>query len=381
MAPDHDPKGADAPLGLPRPNAWSAPAEPDALLGHRASDRHLAIVKLSALGDIVHALPVAGALRARWPTSRLTWIVERRHAAVLRGHPALDEVVTVDTHAWRRAGQPQALVAAAAAMLDTRRRLRAAAIDTVLDLQGLVKSGLVSRATGAPARVGFARGRERPAALFLTRRVTPPPAARHVVDQYLALAEAVGADRPARVEFPLPVDPAAEAAIDAFFAARHLPPRTRVVVLNPGAGRPGKRWPIDRFAALAGHLARRSRVLVLWGPGEEAGAQAIAGDLPGVVPAPPTDLGGLLAVVRRASVVVAGDTGPLHLAAAAGVPCVGLFGPTSGVRNGPYGDGHTVIQSPDRTMAGISIDVVLGAVGRLLDRPVRDAAVGTGAGR
>jgi heptosyltransferase I len=326
----------------------------------------VALVRLSALGDVVHALPVAAAVRARWPEVRLTWIVERRHAAVLGGHPAIDEVVTLDTRAWRRARRPGTIASAAEEIRGFRRHLRAARFDVALDLQGNLKSGAVTWSTRAPLRIGFgaSRCREPVSALLTNRHVLPPDSARHVVDQNLALLAPLGVDPPARPEFHLPTDGTAEAAIEAFFARSALASRNGVIVLNPGAARPEKRWPAARFAGLARRLVRDAgaRIVLLWGPGEDSIARAIAGGARNIVVAPPTDLHGLLAVLRRASVVVAGDTGPLHLAAGLEVPCVGLFGPTSGERNGPYGAAHRVLQSPDGNIDRIEVDTVAGAV-------------------
>jgi lipopolysaccharide heptosyltransferase I len=331
--------------------------------------RSIAIVKLSALGDVVHATPVVEALADAWPDARLTWVVERRAAALLRDHPRLAEVVTIDTRAWRRVRTPSAAIEVARTLAALRRRLRAASFDVALDLQGLVKSGLVTAATGAPVRVGFAAGfrRERLNGLFTNRHVSPPASARHVVDQYLALLEPLGVAA-RRVTFRLPAHDTAEARVDDFFAESGLKPHGRVVVLNPGAGRPAKRWPVDRFAELAARLGREAsaRVLVLWGPGEEAAAQTIA-RAPAAVLAPPTDVETLTAVMRRASVVVAADTGPLHVAAAVGAPCVGLYGPTSAARNGPYGSGHRTLSAVDGRMTSIGVGPVLAAVRELLD--------------
>src|SRR6266496_3720731 len=116
----------------------------------------VALVKLSALGDVVHALPVAAALRERWPSARVTWIVERRFAPVLDGHPALDDVIRVDTRRWRRARTPGVIAGVALEMLALVRRLRAERFDVAIDLQGLVKSGVLVGATRAPVRIGFA---------------------------------------------------------------------------------------------------------------------------------------------------------------------------------------------------------------------------------
>jgi len=324
----------------------------------------IALVKLSSLGDVIHALPVAATLRAARPEARLSWIVERREATVLRGHPALDDVIVADTRGWREARRPAALRAALGDALALRRRLVRARFDVVLDLQGLIKSGVLAAATRAPLRIGFAAGfrREPLSALFANRRVTPPAAARHVVEQYLALLQPLGAGEP-RLEFRLPVTPAAEAAIEEWLATAGFKPHRRLVVLNPGAGRADKRWPVEHFAALARGLVQDAgaHVLITWGPGEEAAARAI-GAAAAAMLAPPTDLQTLPALLRRASVMVAADTGPLHMAAALGTACVGLYGPTSAVRNGPYGPGHRALASPDGTMASLSPAAVLAAV-------------------
>lgn len=330
-----------------------------------ADDVRIALVKLSSLGDVVHALPVAATLRAARPGARLVWIVERREAAVLRGHPDLDEVIVADTRGWRRARGPAALRAALADVLALRRRLRRARFDVAIDLQGLIKSGAVARASGAPLRIGFAAGwgREPLGALFSNRRVLPPPSVRHVIEQYLALLVPLGIEAP-KLEFRLPSTPAAEASIEEWLAMAGLKPQRRLVVLNPGAGREAKRWPVAHFTALARRLAHEAdaHVVVSWGPGEEPAARAIVQGAGSALLAPPTDLDALLALLRRASVVVAADTGPLHMAAALGTPCVGLYGPTSAARNGPYGAGQRALSSPDGTMAALSPAAVLTSV-------------------
>jgi lipopolysaccharide heptosyltransferase I len=339
-----------------------------------AEPRAIALVKLSSLGDVIHALPVAEALTTAFPRARLAWLVERREAALLRDHPALDEVIDVDTRAWRSAHTPRQVLDVLRGLGALRRRLRAARFDVAIDMQGLVKSGAVTRATGAPLRVGFAAGwsRERLNVLFTTRRVSPPPHARHVVDQYLSLLEPLGITAaPGRARFRLSTRAAAESRIDDFFVGVGLKPRHRLVVLNPGAGRGSKRWPVERFRWLAERLCHDhgAQVLVLWGPREGEAARAIAEiAAPRPALAPPTDLDELAAVARRASVMVAGDTGPLHLAAAVGTSCVGLYGPTSAIRNGPYGVGHRVIAASDGRMTSIDAAPVLDAVLEILSR-------------
>ncbi len=334
----------------------------------RADAPRVALVKLSSLGDVVHALPVAAALRAARPRAHLAWIVERREAAILRGHPALDEVIVADTRSWRRARTPGAVRAALAEMRALRRRLRQARFDVALDLQGLMKSALITAACGARRRIGFdaSWGREPLHALFLNQRV-PPPVSRHVVEQYLALLAPLGIE-PGRPAFHLPAPPSAEACIEEWLARAGLKAHQRLVVLNPGAGRADKRWPIAHLTTLARRLAHdaAAHVVLTWGPGEEDAARAVVEGSAAAVLAPPTDLDALLALLGRASVVVAADTGPLHMAAALGTPCVGLYGPTSAARNGPYGAGHRALSSPDGTMAGLPPEPVLAAVSELL---------------
>jgi len=333
---------------------------------------NIALVKLSSIGDVVHALPVAAALRAALPQARIAWIVERREAAVLRGNAALSEVVPVDTRGWRWPRSPQGVAETTGALVALGRQLRASRFDVAIDLQGLVKSGVITAATRAPLRIGFAASqcRESLNTLFTNRRVTPPPTAHHVVDQYLSLVEPLGV-RAAAVEFSLPTSEAAEERVDDVLGRKGLRSRDRLVVLNPGAGRPDKRWPAVHFRGLARRLVDDAKVsvLVTWGPHELGDARTIVGDETAgrAALAPPTSLEELLAVLRRASVVVAGDTGPLHMAAALGTPCVGLYGPTSAVRNGPYGQVPRTLTSPNGTMAALTVDAVFRAVVDVLE--------------
>jgi heptosyltransferase I len=341
---------------------------------------NVALVKLSSIGDVVHALPVAASLRAALPQARITWIVERREAAVLRGNAALIEIVPVDTRGWRRARSPLGIAETTGALVALGRHLRASRFDVAIDLQGLVKSGLITAATRAPLRIGFAASdcRESLNTLFTNRRVTPPPSAQHVVDRYLSLLAPLGV-RAAAVEFSLPGSDAAEERVNELLARLGITSRDRLVVLNPGAGRPDKRWPGVHFRGLARRLVEdaKVRVLVTWGPHELAEARAIVGDETGgrAAVAPPTSLEDLLAVLRRASVLVAGDTGPLHMAAALGTPCVGLYGPTSAARNGPYGRIHRALTSVNGQMAALTVDDVFRAVVDVLEHETSTALV------
>jgi heptosyltransferase I len=281
------------------------------------------IVRLGALGDIVHALPLAAALRAHWPDATIDWIVEHRHRSLLDLVPVVSNIVSFDSR----------VVVGPMGWAETRRRLRAARYDVAIDAQGLVKSAVVARMAGAGRTLGFARAhlREWPASVFYSEVVHPPGSA-HVVRKNLELARALEIDPETVPRFPL-ITPPVRAEV-----AKAIAPGP-FALLNPGGGWPNKRWPADRFGSLAERLRERTgwRSLVLWGPGDEVMAEAVVASARGAASrAPSTDLADVLSLARAAAVMVSGDTGPLYLAAAVGTPVVGIFGPTDPARNGPW---------------------------------------------
>jgi lipopolysaccharide heptosyltransferase I len=282
------------------------------------------LVRLGALGDLVHALPVAAAIKAAWPGARLDWLAESRHRPFLDLVPVLDDRIAIDTRSVRgRCGWPAVV-----------RDMRSRRYEAALDVQGLLKSAVLARLSGARRVIGFARAHLRePLAVHAYGETVDPRAAVHVVEKNLACAAALGVPV-AAPRFPLstpPPSPEVAAVMDAAGPA--------FAAVNPGAAWPNKRWPAERFGALARRLADRGgpRSIVLWGPGERSLADAVAAAAGGAARlAPPTSLGDLLALLARAAIVVAGDTGPLHLAAALGTPVVGIYGPTDPRRNGPW---------------------------------------------
>jgi lipopolysaccharide heptosyltransferase I len=290
------------------------------------------LVRLGALGDIVHGIPVAAALRRALPSARIDWLVSAKHREILDLVPVIDRRLVVNDRAGTGAGTP--LVAAI-------RELRRTRYDVTIDLQGLIKSALAARASGASRVVGFAsRYLREPLARWLYTDVYDPggdgihaPAERrHVVQLNLGLLEPLGivAGSP---EFPFePVESE---------AARQLRERTggRYALLNPGAAWPNKRWPPSRFAEVASVLHERRGLMsvVLWGPGELELGEALVSQAPGAaLLSPPTSIADIVALARGAAVMVSGDTGPTHIAAAVGTPIVGLYGPTRPERNGPW---------------------------------------------
>ena len=295
--------------------------------------RAVLIVRLGALGDIVHAVPVAAALRERFPAARIDWVVDERHQDVLSLVSAVDRRIV-----WRSRSLP---VGSRIAQL--RRALAAGAYDAAVDVQGLLKSAAVARLSGAPRVLGFAAARLRePPARFLYTETCDPGGAGHVVRTNLVFARRLGAPA-AAPRFPLDVP--ASAALDG--ARRALGGgRGPFAVINPGAAWPNKRWSPTRLGQVAEWLrdARRLPSLVTWGPGDESAAAAVVDGSGGAARlAPPTGVPDLAAILGAAAVVVSGDTGPMHLAAALGTPVVGLHGPTDARRNGPWAPGDVAV--------------------------------------
>jgi lipopolysaccharide heptosyltransferase I len=299
---------------------------------------NILIVRLGALGDIVHAIPAAAALRRAFPHARIDWLLDARHRDLV------DLVTTVDrVIALRRA--------TAGEWVRVLRELRPARYDVAFDFQGLIKSALLARGSGAATVAGFALGhlREQFARPFYT--ATAAGEGGHAILKNLRLLRTAGV-RTNQIEFPLAaVDSPAVHALRA--AIRDAP----FAVINPGAAWPNKRWPPDRYGELA--AAVRDRVglvpVVLWGPGEDTLAHAVVAASAGAaVLAPATSVRYLIAVCRAADLFVAGDTGPLHVAMAVGTPTVSLFGPTDPARNGPWSAQDLVVSRADRCHCHIS---------------------------
>jgi heptosyltransferase-1 len=305
------------------------------------------IVKLSSIGDVVHTLPAAALLRRALPEARIAWAVERRASAILEDSPAIDALIELDLRAWRRGLLSGSTFADASARLGQLRSAPdlngAGHTDVAIDFQGLMKSGLVAFATQAQRRIGFetAELREKPSKLFLTEQVETSEL-KHVIDKNLALVRAA-LHRPfadeqtprSDYEFPIAVSSGDERYVEALIENRPAP----FAIINHGGGWPTKIWPSERYADLADWLWSECglRSFVTYGPGEEALARSVgSASTSGAVQPIPSTLKQFVALARRAALFVGGDTGPLHLAAASKTPIVGLYGPTSPERNGPF---------------------------------------------
>lgn len=336
-------------------------AEPAA----RRGPRYL-LVRLGSLGDVIHAIPAAAALRAHAPDAQIDWLVDPRYAGVVRMVRGVDAVVDVNP----RGSKTQ--------LLSIIRTLRRTRYDVAFDVQGLIKSAVLARLAGATRTFGFSRShlREPLARVFYTD--TPDlGTAVHVVHKALAMVAAAGV-RPGEPSFPLTV-PISEAAVQV--ASRH---GSGFALLNPGAAWPNKQWPAERFGALASKIRADHGLpsVVIWGPGEKPRAEQVVAASGGAAEiSPQTGITDLFGLAKAARVVVSGDTGPLHIAGAVGAPLVAIFGPTITERNGPWAPLDLTV---DRTaecqclyqrecrmatgcIDGISVDEVAAAVAQRLE--------------
>jgi heptosyltransferase I len=303
------------------------------------------IVKLGSIGDIVHTLPSLAALRHALPSSEISWVVERHSAEILRDNPFLDRLIEVDTKALRRGLMSGETLRAPRQQL---RRLRASAFDLALDFQGLLKSASIARLSGARRIFGFSRdGLREPASRMLLSKTVVTPLNTHVIHKNLGLLSgALGISVPVlsnQLEFPILVQSShekeADDAVDGGF-----------VILNPGGGWETKLWSPERFGELADRIWENHHLesLITYGPGEiELAEKVLASSQSGKARAVSLSLKGFYALAKRARIYVGGDTGPTHLAIAAGTPVVGLFGPTEWWRNGSLREDDVCVDRTD----------------------------------
>jgi heptosyltransferase-1 len=317
------------------------------------SNFRLLVVRLGAMGDILHALPAVTALRQAHPDWVIDWVVEPRWRALLAAEgstgrqpaqnsaqPLVDRLHFAATKGWRKAPFSRQTFHEFKAL---RTALRAGEYDAVIDLQGAIRSAVIARLASCSRLIGEAEPRERAARWLFTERVATHGV--HVIEQDVELVSAIAGDALAPVAPCLPVDPAAERWADEI-----LPPITNktAVLINPGAGWGAKRWPVERYAAVAQSLiVLGCRVLVNIGPGEEPLAEVICRQTRGAATLLACTLAQLIALTRRIALLIAGDTGPLHLACALGRPVVGIYGPTDPSRNGPFGTRFIVLRSAE----------------------------------
>jgi len=343
----------------------------------------LLVVRLSALGDVIHTLPAVTALRHAFPDAVIGWIIEERWAELLctlptprhgprsPQRPLVDRVHTVNTARWRASMLSNQTWEQVASGLS---ELRAGHYQVAVDLQGAVRSALLARWSGAPVIYGVAQPRESGASMWYTRQVIAR--GTHIIEQNFSLAEAI-ARSPLpmpRVEFPH--DPEIEDRCVHRLREHGI---EEFALLNPGAGWGAKQWPAERYGYVARKLAEDGlKSLINFGPGEQELAQAAEVSSGGSAEAISCSITELIALTRRARLFIGGDTGPMHLAGALGVPVVGIFGPTNPARNGPFATRCIVLRNPsspttharrtqpDEAMLEIGSDEVVAAARQLL---------------
>ncbi|MBZ5678590.1 MAG: glycosyltransferase family 9 protein [Acidobacteriia bacterium] len=331
------------PLSWARMHSSGAPPGPKV-------DR-LLIVRLSAMGDVIHTLPAAYALREAFPHAMIGWLIEERWAELLcapgsprRGQrspqrPLADWVHTVNLRGWRKSLFTIPTLQQVATVWND---VRGAGYEVAVDLQGAIRSAVLARWSNAHVVYGVAEPREAPSSLWYTRRVIA--SGIHVIEQNLSVAAAVAEKRMKAPRVELPRHPEAEDRMNKKLAQHGI---TDFAILNPGAGWGAKCWPAERYGQVARALAATGvRSVLNFGPGEEGLAQLAEAASEGAAVAMQSSVTELVALTRRALLFVGGDTGPMHLAAALNVPVVGIFGPTDPARNGPYGTRSIVLRNP-----------------------------------
>jgi len=305
--------------------------------------RRLLLIRLGSMGDIIHTLPVAAALRATFPSAYIAWLVDERWRSLLEAVDGLDAILSVPRDSWD--GIRRGIS-----------RVRQERFESVVDVQGLYKSAILAGLSGAPVRVGFDRAtaRESGASIFYNVRVTPQFG--HRIRKNLSLAAVLGArtaneDLPASSLFPLRVSAEAETHVRSMLKSRGV---NDYYMLSPGGGWASKCWPAERYGELHRRFAARMGWwgVVTYGPGERALAEAVLSSAGSLQPLLlELNLPQLMAALRGARFFVGADTGPLHLAVALGTPVVGLYGPTDPVQTGPYSREDVVVRSarPEET--------------------------------
>lgn len=299
--------------------------------------KNILIIKLSAIGDVIHALPVAPALKRCFPQAKISWIVEPAAFDLLTNNPYIDEIIIFEKNRYKSLAE---FCRHAPSFINSLRQRR---FDLALDLQGLFKSAAISLLSGASQRLVYCDARE--GSGIIGQKVCGPNRQGHIVERYLDVVRKLGCSITAPSFFINITEQEADSAAQIARQAG-LTSDSPYIVLLPGTNWPNKCWPAEKFAQLADKLFASKLVPVLAGGASE---KNVIREIAAHTAVPPVELHGkttlkqLAWIIKNARAVVAGDTGPMHLAAALGTPAIALFGPTDPDRNGPYGSGHQVL--------------------------------------
>lgn len=291
------------------------------------------IVKPSSLGDVVHSLPVLNALSACFPEAKIHWVIARGFEGLLEGHPMIHKLWVIKKDAWKKIRNARHTIQEARLLF---KQLKQERYDLVIDLQGLLRSGLITSATGSPARIGFREAREG-SRVFYTDTVEGGKNI-HAVDRYLKIARYLGCDT-LEIRFPFPLLEQTSSF------SPHPSSLGDYAVLVPGARWKTKRWPAAQFGRLASLLSIKTIIVGSKSDIDISDQIVSLSNGKAVSFAGKTELVDLIDIMRKAQFVVSNDSGPMHIAAGLGIPVIAVFGPTDPARTGPYGEGHTVIRS------------------------------------
>lgn len=340
---------------------------------------NILIVKTSAIGDVIHTLPALNALRRKYPEARIDWLVEEAAADLVIGHKALDTVLVSRRKTWVRDLKQGKVLAAWRGFSEFVKSLRDTEYDLLIDFQGLLKSGIFVGLARAKRKVGFGKGMEHAECsyIFLNEPIPPVNMDQHAAIRELLLLKAIGVESE-EVVFDLPIGQEQREKVAQLLASEGIDPVKPLVAINPMTTWKTKHWRNERFARVADQLLDRGVSVVFSGGSQDVqGIEGIRGAMAGKAAslAGKTTLKELAALYERVAVLITTDTGPMHLAAAAGTPVVALFGPTAPWRTGPFGSGHKILRTDIACspclkkhcdhelacMAGITVDQVVQA--------------------
>jgi 3-deoxy-D-manno-octulosonic-acid transferase/heptosyltransferase-1 len=340
------------------------------------------IVKLSAIGDVVHTLPCLESLRAAYPESQITWLIEEDANEIIKGHPCLDHVLVSRRKTWiKNIFKPSKSIQTIHEIGSFIKELRRKDYDIVVDFQGLFKSGVLTRLSGSKRRVGYDKSREF-SYFFLNERVLPYNQDLHAVQRYINLARYSGG-KAIEPKFFIPIQEDNIKCVKKFLIENNIKEGDRIIAINPGSGWDTKLWGWERFSALSDRIIDTldARIVLTGSENDRSLIDAISNKMQGAVcnTAGRMSLKDLAYLLSLVDLMVTTDTGPMHIASAMETPTIALFGPTAPWRTGPYGNNHTIIKSnlecspcfkkrcdTTKCMEEITVDRVLSAVSEKL---------------
>ncbi len=347
--------------------------------------KKILIIKLSSLGDVIHTLPALHTLRKLYPNAHISWIVEEKCKDLLFQNPDLDELIVVKIRHWRKNIGLKSLSECLASLRQIRRKK----YDLVLDLQGLIKTGIIAKLSGAPTRLGFHKDdcREKLNALFTNEKIPFIGKKTHVIDKNLAMIQSLGAKSIHKI-FPLVIPESSENQIQSFIKENAQLLSNPLIAIHHGVGFETKRWKLENFAELGNKITKElgANIILTWGPGEKESVQKLSSMMSQKHwVAPENTMHQSMALFKRLNLFIACDTGPMHLSAALGIPTVSIFGPTDPEYSRPHGEHHTVVckiqpcsfchkrscPTQNECMNEITVENVFDAVKQKLQEPLK----------